>query len=265
MNKIGVTVDRVSGLRRQITVLKQLPAPVWVRLVCDPGEDPDSYESAVDQLLTVPGIELMIQPVDSLFCEKLSKTEYLSRFQDYVTAFKGKAHSVEVGNELSGDWLGPDSETIPKVTEATKMVNEAGMKSHLCLYLEDPNSGEAVDLPMFKWAKKLDPSMRSTLSSVGASYYEGANNGELIKSPRWCEIFNAMEFYFPNSDQSISEFGFEELRGVPVKSIENKLYQYWNVQKFEGYPLDQGVSYWNFSETVRMGDHGIQAILNSLK
>lgn len=266
MNKIGVTIDRVSGLKRAVSVLKQLPAPVWVRLVCDSGEDADSYKDAVMQLLTVPGIELMIQPVDSLFLKKLSGHQYAERFIEYTTVFKDLAHSIEVGNELSGDWLGPDSETIPKVIEAASIAKDAGMKTHLCLYLENPNEGDAIDLPMFKWANKLDPALRSTLfNTTGISYYEGANNGELIKSPRWCELFNAMEFYFPNSEQAISEFGFEELKGVPVKSIETKLHQYWVAQNFQGYPLDQGVSYWNFSETVRMGDHGIQAILNALK
>jgi hypothetical protein len=225
---------------------------------------PADYYDAVKQFLTIPNIEIMMQPADSLLVKKISFTDYTRLFYDYRDGYADIKPTIEIGNEMGGDWLGDDSDTINKVTSAAEIVRNGGMKTHLCLYLDSPQDVSNIeDLSMFKWASQLPIRYRETMiNQVGISFYEQDSDNFLVPASMWENIFDALHALFPNSEMRMSEFGFSDSTGIHPSDIQTKCRNYWGGGEFVH---RVSANFWNFSEFCERGGDYIEAMKGALK
>ena len=140
--------------------------------------------------------------------KKVSIAQYSARTSKYLAAFPTGVDLLEVGNEITGNWLGTESDVVTKMTNAFDLVVAAGGKTELTLY-GCSDSGDTYD--MFHWVDANVPSrMLSGLDYVLVSYYEGD-----CGKPRtdWTSAFRKLHQLFPAAGVGFGEVGYVNKKG----------------------------------------------------
>ena len=152
---------------------------------------------------------------------------YRQRAVDFVNSFGSQIDLWEVGNEVNGEWLGPTSQTVAKISAAYDTVVAAGGRTALTLYY-NPNCWSAASNEMFTWAKANIPSaMKAGLDYVFISYYPEDCNNYWPSQSGWQSVFDRLHQMFPSAQLGFGESGNSNDRDPIAHKISllNRYYQ----------------------------------------
>lgn len=201
----GITVDDVSDTAPISASLAALPTKPIARVVFDPGTTPADYASAISALHPVS--YLMGELVDSDAAKSYSVAAYQRKAADFVNAFGDQVDLWEVGNEVNGEWVGPTSQEVAKISAAYKVVTGAGGKTALTLYY-NPNCWDMKANEMFTWAQANVPDdMKAGLDYVFISYYPEDCNNYWPSRSAWQSVFDQLHRMFPHAQLGFGESG----------------------------------------------------------
>jgi hypothetical protein len=200
----GVTVDRVQPLDDIVEAVLALPRRMTVRVVLDEGVEPETYRELVERL--APGADLMLELADSFSFRTLDLGRMTAKTRSYLDAFGARAALWEVGNEVNGDWLGPEPEVAAKVVAAYDLVKAGGGRTALTLYYGEETGGLTPEGQMARWAvRHLPARMIAGLDYVFVSYYEEDHPGR--RRPDWNRVFRVLARVFPSCRFGLGESG----------------------------------------------------------
>jgi hypothetical protein len=200
--RYSVTIDTLDNLSSTLAAVKAtFPSRAMVRIVVDPNVSLDQYQRAID-LAHSMSIEVMIELMDSQYMASYSLSSYQGRIDQILATLKD-VDAWEVGNEVNGNWLGPD--VGAKVAYA---VNKAASLSSAPLYLTlywqlgEDDAAHSI----FNWvSSNLNSDEMAKISSVGISMYPQ-------EAPLGASFFRVMttlhSVYFPNQSLYIGELGY---------------------------------------------------------
>ena len=209
----GVTVTNVNSLSQIVTSLQGLPRHPTTRIVFDENVPASNYAQAVTAIDAVS--DVMGELLDSWYVPSVSTAEYLSRAQQYFTAFGGQVDIWEVGNEINGEWVddnaGGTAEVVAKIAGAFDIVHDAGGATALTLY---GCSDTSPQYDMITWATTNVPDrMKTGLDYVLVSFYEGDCG---VSSPDWQTKFAQLRAIFPTAKLGFGEVGAVDTNGDPI-------------------------------------------------
>jgi hypothetical protein len=198
----GVTVDDISGLNAINTSLHNFCRKPTTRIVFDEWQPATEYTTAVNNIHNVSFI--MGEILDSYYMKQYSYQQYVSRVNEYLSAFPTKVDIWEIGNEVNGEWCGKIDTVVKKISAAYDILKAQNKKTEMTLYYNF-NCWSNQKNEMFRWVLNYLPSrMRTGLDYVLISYYENDCNGY---KPNWQRVFDSLHVLFPNSKIGMGECG----------------------------------------------------------
>lgn len=201
----GATLDNVAKLSAIVTATKALCRMPTYRIVFDEWVAASYYAPAIAALQPISYI--LGEILDSSYVPAYTLAQYTARVQEYLAAHGNTVDIWEVGNEINGDWLGPTSDVVAKMTSAYNLVKTAGKRAALTLYYTAPGYTDAAH-EMFNWAQANIPAtMKSGLDYVLVSYYEQDNGNKRPTPAEWQTVFQKLRAMFPNAKLGFGEVG----------------------------------------------------------
>lgn len=165
----GVTIDRpdVDPALWPTVVAMAGDREPWARLVFDLEQPPESYRAAVDAAHAA-GVRVLGQFLDSSDMAAVTPAEYEARVRAYLAALPD-LDMWEVGNEINGNWLGPDAGA--KAAAAARLVKATtGTRTMLTLYWQ--LGEDTAEASMFTWLDaELSPEFLADLDEVSVSIW----------------------------------------------------------------------------------------------
>lgn len=232
----GVTIDSILDLPSILNSLENLK-DMTVRIVFDEYMPPEYYKTAVN--LIHQKSKIMGELLDSASVKEYTVEEYKERADQYIVELKN-VDIWEVGNEVNGEWLGPENDVVAKITTAYSIAKSHNKVTALTLFYN-----EHEDVPthnkMFTWANTNIPEdMKKGLDYVLVSYYPNDLNSE----PDWPKVFNRLHALFPNA-----HLGFGEV-GTSDESKKSEFIQYfYNLKINEPYYIG-GYFWWYYIQDM---------------
>ena len=248
---IGITLDSTERLGVIVRFLERFRVRPWVRLICDMESDGFKWDQLLKPCEEISKVaDIMITVADSYYISKITPAQYEKRTQKVLDTYGKWIQCVEVGNEIAGDWLGPEQSVLEKVHRANALVRNSGVRSAVTWYLDGSNQNQmwgmidraeiSADWHLISWYPNWTPNVK----------------------PDWDAVFRRLGTRFPYSSVGFGEFGAEPRRASQAKkaslireiySIRPKvnnfigLYFYWStfrsIQKNEREILDALVEY----------------------
>jgi hypothetical protein len=245
----GVTFDTTTDLdqraRGYVDLLGAGSSDGWVRLVFDGSEPAASYRDAV-RVVHANGLKVNGLLLDSSEMGELSLDAFTARTQEYVDGLP-EVDQWEIGNEVNGEWLGPD--VVPKISSAAAYVKARGKPTLLTLYWQLGEGDE--EHSMFTWAaQNLGPELLADIDVLGLSVYPEDHPMGPATFDRVLETLHAR---YPDKRLAVTELGYwsEDLghqwwygsatdpTGEGRRAVA-RLYQ----SAILGYPYSAGGAYW---------------------
>jgi hypothetical protein len=250
----GVTTDDpTTNTAQQVEALRSLPKRTVIRTVFDPpsggGPTAADYASSVAALAGVA--DVLGCPVDSSEMSRLSLTAIQARIAEYLQALGSSVAIWEVGNEVTGNWLG--NGVVAKIETMFDAVKRAGKPTALTLFYENPAT---PGYDMIPWVDANIPAghrLRDGLDYVLVSYYEDQNGGHQLTQSELEGMFKALATRFPNARLGIGEFGWGNT--IP-SSPGGDATRAALLRRFYGYRIPAvpsfvgGSFYWHFLQTM---------------
>lgn len=198
----GVTIDRVLDDPAIWTSIRDLAGgrQPWARIVFDPGVPAETYRSTVDAATTA-GVSVLGELLDSSAMADVPLDEFEARVREYVDAFPELA-AWEVGNEVNGNWLGPD--VVAKIRYAAQYVKDTtDARTMLTLYWQLGEDTE--DSAMFSWlTANVDDELAALIDDVSVSMWvEEHPMGSMFD-----RVFRQLAERFPDKGLFIGELGY---------------------------------------------------------
>lgn len=256
---VGVTTDDPTvGTADQVDALAALPRRAMVRTTFDLGRSPSDYVASISAISRVA--DVMGQPLDSSDMSRLGPAGVRARIDQYIAALGDTVSVWEVGNEVNGNWVGPDP--MAKVEAMFDAAKSAGRRTALTLYYENPPTPGFAMIP---WVDEHIPEghrMRSGLDYVLVSYYDDQNAGHQLTQPEMDAIFTALARRFPNARLGLGEFGWG--KSIPTADVERAAL----IRRFYGYRVPSvpsyigGGFYWHFRQTMAPRSRPDWTVLN---
>lgn len=241
---IGITLDKISNLDLIVGMMKEVPYPLAVRLVCDPGMHPKDYDDAVTLLSAMSTV--FIQPVDSSEMRNLSVEKYVHRNRVYMEYFGNRVYAFEVGNEINGKWCGTD--VAEKVNGAMQEAMSRNVKTMVTMFAQA--SDEDPDFEPLTWLKN---------NTILAPYISALSiyprQWDLNQQPDVDVIFQGLANYWPDAIQMIGEFGWDgnNESSEPTNSVKNAIMEQWyNYDAPHGVNYHIGGFYWEAAEEMNL-------------
>lgn len=198
----GITIDGINNINNIAASISSHRYRMTTRIVFDEWIPATDYTSAVNKLDSVSVI--MGELLDSYYVKDYSVAQYKARTDEYMNALGSKVDIWEIGNEVNGEWLGPNDSVLAKINYAYKKSKTMQYKSALTLYY-NKDCWELPQNEMFRWVNEnVSMDMRSGLDYVFVSYYEDDCNN---LQPNWQVVFDSLHVLFPNSNLGIGECG----------------------------------------------------------
>ena len=253
----GVTVEDTNDVTTEpfqtqvVTALGNLSVGPTTRIVFTPPRPASDFVAAASRISSVSYI--MGLPVDSSSMSGISVTNYLSRFQDYVTTLGSYVDLWEICNECNGDWLGTTSDVVSKMSEAYDYVKGSGGRTVLTLYQFPTLSSSCVSSPsydMLTWAQTNVPTrMKQGVDYVMVSYYNDSCSPSQPE-PNWQTLFAKLAAMFPNSKVGFGEVGWSTRKAPSVQKRTTLINHFYGLRK--SLPITvpsyvDGYFYWEFS------------------
>lgn len=195
----GITITNPwNQLTAITTALSSMNNKPTARICFDQGQSGSSYAAIASTIHSVAYV--MGQCIDSSEMTGYTVDQANARTAEFMNALGSNVDIWEIGNEINGNWLGTTADVVAKMTGSFDLVNNAGKKTALTLYLTDAGPAD-----MMAWVTAHVPArMISGLDQVLVSYYEDDNNNY---QPDWQDVMNLVGAAFPNSLIGIGECG----------------------------------------------------------
>jgi hypothetical protein len=198
----GFTMDAVGTDDTPLRTAQTLgggPGRAAVRLVFDLGEGPEHYRDTIAAAHAV-GVRVVGQILDSSQMAAVSLAEWQQRVARFVEGLPD-VDAWEVGNEVNGDWLGPD---VPaKIAYAADYVKQHTSASTLLTLYWQLGEDDATH-SVFTWAAAVPPETFRDVDEIGLSVYpEDHPMGVAFD-----RVVSALHRTFPQQRLSVSELGY---------------------------------------------------------
>jgi hypothetical protein len=200
----GVTFDQIRPGGEDVASVHDLlsadPRDGWIRLVLDADAAPADYAGTVRHA-HARGLRVLGELLDSSESADLDLAAWRDRVREYVRALPD-VDAWEVGNEVNGDWVGPDA--AAKAGFAARYVKEhTAARTLLTLYWQ---MGEAEpESSTFTWAAQhLTPEVLQHVDDLGLSVYPGEHPlGAALD-----RVVATLHRTFPDQRIAITELGY---------------------------------------------------------
>jgi hypothetical protein len=248
----GVTVDSVENTAEIVNALKKMKFRPTVRIVFDDKVPASRYVEALKQIHKVSYV--MGELVDSYYMKNYTREANRKHTEEFLKILGDYVDIWEFGNEVNGEWLGPTSEVIYKISDSFELIQKEKKITALTLYYNE-GCWEKPESEMFSWAKKNIPEgMRRKIDYVFISYYEDDCDGP---KPDWKKTFHQLSELFPESKLGFGEVGSKH---EAKKAEYIKRYYSLNVDqpRFVG-----GYFWWYFHQDMVPDTKPLWRILNS--
>jgi Secretion system C-terminal sorting domain len=248
----GVTVDAVNNLNDIVTSLALLGKKPTTRIVFDEWQPATDYLTPATRIQRVSYV--MGEILDSYYFSQYSAQQYHDRVIEYLSVLGNTVNIWEIGNEVNGEWLGPTSLVIQKISDAYSQVKAQNRIAALTLYYNQ-NCWENPQNEMFRWTVNNVPSnIKQGLDYVLVSYYEDDCNN---LQPNWQRVFDSLHVIFPNSRLGIGECGTTYLN-----KKKTYIYRYYTLDvTTPGY--FGGCFWWYYKQDCVPYTKPLWAVLNS--
>jgi hypothetical protein len=142
--------------------------------------------------------------------KKFTLSAYKQQTKRLLAAFGNSIDLWEIGNEINGEWTGPSSAVVAKVSAAYDATKARGHRTALTLYY-NPNCWEVRSHEMFSWARSQLPArLKRGVDVVLVSYYEDDCNGVRPSQHQWQHVFDQLHAMFPRSALGFGETGTDD-------------------------------------------------------
>jgi hypothetical protein len=203
----GTTIDDISNLSDIVTALDDLTYMPVTRIVFDEDQDPSVYNNAVNDIGSVSFI--MGELLDSSAVFSYSVSDYSARVSSYIAYFGDRIDIYEVANEINGEWLGSESDSVAKMIDAYDQVKDAGYRAAVTFYYNEDCETYAWE-EMWTWINANVPSrMFQNLDYCLLSWWPADCNDLEKTEAEWGTVFSTLSNLFPNSKVGFSEVGTE--------------------------------------------------------
>lgn len=198
----GVTIDNICNLDDVHTSLEKLPRKPTSRLVFDEYVPASYYEKVIKKLH--PITYLMGEIPDSSAMSLYSVKAFKKRTEEYLNYYGDAIDIWEIGNEVNGEWLGNNEDTVRKMEIAYDLVKAKEGVTALTLYFNE-GCAELPDHEMFEWAKaNINDQLKQGLDYVFVSFHPDDCPGI---DPDWNKVFARLHSMFPHSKIGFGETG----------------------------------------------------------
>ena len=216
----GITIDSPARLIALTTSVRALHSVPTVRLVLDPGTQPQDYAPAIDRLRGAAYV--MAELTDSVAMRRISVSGVRQRARTFGAAFKDSVDIWEIGNEVNGAWVGrSQAEIDAKVGAAFDVIHgELGKPTALTLnYWSGPQCYAKPWEVTLDYARAMPERVRLGADYVLLSLYETACDPVQRPSARQlAETFRALAVIFPNAKLGMGEIGAQGVAdGLPAE------------------------------------------------
>jgi hypothetical protein len=242
----GFTLDDVSNAGPDLATISDLAGDDgWVRLVFDPDQPPEHYQPAIEAAHRA-GVGVLGEILDSAAMARVNLTDWTHRVERYVAALP-TVDEWEVGNEVNGNWLGPD--VLAKVAYAATYVKQhTSARTLLTLHWQLGEDEPATS--MFTWAaRNLTPDLMANIDDVGISVYPEDHPLGLA----FDRVFTTLHTRFPEQQLLISELDYWSpdlghtwwwgSRRDPTETARRAVARFYQAAVL-GYPYSGGGTYW---------------------
>lgn len=203
----GTTIDDISDLSDIVTALDDLTYVPVTRIVFDEDQDPSVYNNAVNDIGSVSYV--MGELLDSSAVSSYSISDYGARVSSYIAYYGDRLDIYEVANEINGEWLGDEADSVAKMIDAYDQVKDAGYRAAVTFYYNEDCETYAWE-EMWTWINANVPSrMFQNLDYVLLSWWEDDCNDLEKTEAEWGAVFSTLSNLFPNSKVGFSEVGTE--------------------------------------------------------
>ena len=204
----GVTVDRMNGFRAVMGSIADMtaaaPGSAYVRVVFDEGVGPTAYDGIVAEARR-DGVTVVGQILDSSAMRRLDLAAFERRVRTYVDHFPG-IDVWEIGNEINGEWLGPDAAAKASYAAAYVKAADPSDTTVLTLFWEMGTAGRPSS-SMFQWARdNVDPGFAANVDVVAMSTWAGGAPLGISMD----EVFTRLHAMFPAQRLAVGELGYWE-------------------------------------------------------
>ena len=129
--------------------------------------------------------------------KEFTLASYIDRTRKAIAEYSKWATWFEVGNEIGGDWMGPDDAVAEKVSSALNICRFAGVKTAVTWYLSGTFPGRSRSV-VATWNLPSDLALYSWYPNYSPRY-----------EPDWNDWFNLLAMKYPNAQVGFGEFGGE--------------------------------------------------------
>jgi hypothetical protein len=205
---IGLTFDSTTKLNRITDYLRGFKVRPVVRLICDAPQSGFNWSQLVDPCRFISQYaDIMISVIDSYYMKNFSAKSYAARVNNVLATYGQWAKIIEIGNEVSGDWLGPDEYVYEKLLVAAALVKKEGLETAVTHYLDGNNPSR-----MIAWARQFSCNADYQL----VSWYP---NWSPEHQPDWNQVFKDLAGVYPTATLGFGEFGPQPKKWTEAQRI----------------------------------------------
>jgi hypothetical protein len=194
----AVTLDEIPSSSLLSRVAAVTGPGGWIRLVMDPGTPFSGYASTVAAAHKL-GLKVLGLPVDSSGMNGLTSAAWQSRWSSALKTLPA-VDEWEAGNEVNGDWLGPN--VASEVSWAAAYVRAHSTARVMVTLYWQLGEDQASD-SMFNWVA-AHPEVTAAADDVGISLYPENNPmGTALDA-----VLTRLHADVPGATLMISELGY---------------------------------------------------------
>ena len=194
----GITFDSTEKLEAICKFLDTCKSRPTVRLICDMRKDGFTWHQLMEPCKEISKrADIMIMVADSINVKDISPKNYEVRTQNAIDSYGQWAKYFEIGNELSGDWLGSDSAIYDKVKRAGAVVKRAGFPRVITWFYDAARPAEMISY------------MRNYPQEAEYHLLSWYPYWATVITRDWNKIFSDMVALVPGAKVGFGEFGTE--------------------------------------------------------
>ena len=202
----GITVDRTTQYPAVVQSASDLvdgaPADAFMRVVFDELVPATSYDGIV-AAATAANVHVVGEILDSSAMSKYPLAQWQSRVDEYVAHFPA-LDVWEVGNEVNGEWLGPQVQEKIEYAARHVKATHPGATTMLTFYWQMGTAGSGAT-SLFQWIHDhVTPALAADVDVLALSAWIGDAPLGIAHD----EVFERLHALFPSQRIVIGELGY---------------------------------------------------------